>query len=301
MKSTPPHEKILAMQEVYGETTSKVVLCCPSCGTQLNETTCLQCAHTYLRNPLGQLDLRLIRPKTLEIPMEVGSILPTVELHLHPQVQIPRGSGLALSLGCGDGSDREKIETLGYQYVGVDWEPTAKDPSLMQVDAHALPFQANTFDLVSSHAVLEHIQFPLVFAQEAYRVLKSQGVFVGTCAFLEPQHGGSFYHHTHLGVLNTLHSAGFSVERICPTENWTVMKAQLNMGYFPWVTRYAFVPVFWLLERLHEIAWFGFHILDGTVKLKKKTSGGPVHKRMDRRLERVLRFAGSFIWLARKP
>jgi ubiquinone/menaquinone biosynthesis C-methylase UbiE len=43
-----------------------------------------------------------------------------------------------------------------------------------------LPFEDGVFDVVSLMAVLEHLEKPLEILQEIHRVLKKEGVLVGT-------------------------------------------------------------------------------------------------------------------------
>jgi ubiquinone/menaquinone biosynthesis C-methylase UbiE len=106
---------------------------------------------------------------------------------------------LVLDLGCGDAKYRPNFEHLGFCYVGLDY--SSKDATLLG-DAHALPFKAESFELVFSRSVFEHLQHPIVAMNEAHRVLKPNCRFLGSIAFLEPFHGRSFYHPTHYGLFN---------------------------------------------------------------------------------------------------
>jgi SAM-dependent methyltransferase len=189
---------------------------------------------------------------------------------------------IALDLGCGSGLHREICERAGFQWAGLDYSnPMAP----MLGDGHALPFRAASIEFVVSMAVLEHIQYPFVVAQEVLRVLKPGGYYIGTVAFLEPFHGESYYHHTHLGTYNTLNSAGFEVLRVAPNPSWSGLRAQANMSLFPRLPGFLTAALVWPLEALHKLWW---------------RIGATFRPGASERL-RLLANAGSFEFVARKP
>jgi len=260
------------------------ILACPDCGGALqNSRDCVSCAGCETRYPhaqSGALDLRLQGPKKSSYEFTLGTALlvpPGVDFGAlrendNPEVDyrdsrvpfrlskellsyFPRAKtdrSLALDLGCGSTIHRQACEHAGFEYVGLDYE-SQEAPILG--DAHSLPFRDESFEFVLSIAVLEHIRFPFVMMKEAYRVLRPKGVFIGTVAFLEPFHGDSFYHHTHLGTYNGLQAGGFKVERICPSNRWTVLKAQAAMGLFPKMPRLLAQSFIMPVHLCHRIWW----------------------------------------------
>lgn len=239
------------------------ILICPKCHSTLlknsnGDFACKTCAEVYSITESGSLDLRLKSEKRVASkvvigkPLHLPSHLPgrTLAENSAPQndfkgIETPHhlsrellsyfskassDKSMVLDLGCGATIHREVCEHAGFRYVGLDYS-NAKAPTLG--DGHALPFRDASFEFVLMIAVLEHIQYPLVLMQEVNRVLKDDGVLIGTVSFLEPFHENSFYHHTHLGLYNDLVHAGFEVDQLAASKNWQVFDAQAQMA--PWI------------------------------------------------------------------
>jgi len=289
-------------------------LACPNCGAALNfesyeRTTCMDCLAFYPRASTGILDLRLRSPKLYPYQFCVGTdLLPKegfafgtlplcaqplvdfsgidVPFHLSKELMshFPKAAtatSIALDLGCGTALHRRVCEHAGFKYLGIDYN---SDDATVLGDAHALPFKRDSFELILSIAVLEHIRFPFVFMKEAHRVLMPGGTLIGSVAFLEPFHGDSYYHHTHLGTYNSLSEGGFDIVYVSPNQAWPGLVAQANMGLFPrlprWISRTLIAPILWL----HR-AWWGLG--------RRLGAGGPES-------ERICRTTGAFYFVARK-
>lgn len=260
------------------------ILACPYCHHALHKEQqlifCPNCNERYPRTENGPFDLRLKRRKSYSLEFELGTGMPDTTgryfgpLPLNPSPEIdfrgmavPRhlkkellsyfpkarnSNSRALDLGCGNALHRKVCELAGFRYVGLDYEsPHAS----MLGDAHALPFKDESFDFVLSIAVLEHIRFPFVMMREVHRVLKNGGTFIGTVAFLEPFHGNSFYHHTHLGALNSLQHGGFNIEHVAASEDWSVLTAQASMALFPKMPRSLSRVIVMPLALIHRLWW----------------------------------------------
>ncbi|HEX2164516.1 MAG TPA: class I SAM-dependent methyltransferase [Thermoanaerobaculia bacterium] len=290
------------------------VLACPQCGGGLERTAegarCAACGTGFGRRG-DQLDLRLARPKRVALEVELGTPLqgdppldfaplppnprPEVDLasfagpcHLPIDLRswfprAPRPGARLLDLGCGTEVHRGVALHAGWEYVGLD---VAAPEATLLGDAHALPFDDESFDAALSIAVFEHLRVPQVAFRETFRVLRRGAPFFGTVAFLEPFHSDSHYHHSHLGVLAGLSGAGFAVERVAPTTRfWSGLDALANMGLFPgsprWLARALVAPVRWL----HRLWWLAGRRVDANAT----------------EANRLLKTSGAVLFLARRP
>lgn len=91
-----------------------------------------------------------------------------------------------LDLGCGEGTRLSWLAEKGRRGVGVDISPTAikmaqkSYPQLefIQADLEKIPLESESFDLVYSAYVLEHLEKPEKVLQEAIRLTKKDGSLV---------------------------------------------------------------------------------------------------------------------------
>ena len=293
------------------------VLCCPdcrSCRTSLQK--CEGCGRVF--------ELEDQRPKLM--PSGGGSVrfewpasafdptaIPDKEILQFPPSHGQHGGGVyhldaahevcltglapgqrVLEIGCGGGQMRTWIRERGLRYVGVDvavdrvhdWLRTHGGPDLL-CDAHVLPFQDASFDVVYASAVWEHLAFPHVAAKEAARVLKPGGLCLGSASFLEPWHDASYYHMTPYGVFMTLTLAGLRPERIWPEAKWSGFRAMLDMG------NKATRP----LRSLSSLI-YGWYLAPKAAQAWLRQKRRPT---TDDLLQPIAEMAGAIAWIARKP
>lgn len=144
-----------------------------------------------------------------------------------------------LDLGCGEGGavDQARAFFPNVDYTGVDIEESPevdarsrKDAKFKTYDGVNLPFETETFDIIFSKQVFEHIRHPDRVADEAHRVLKTGGSFIGSMSNLEPYHSYSIFNFTPYGVFRLLEDNGFRIQEMRPgPEGLAVITRQLTM------------------------------------------------------------------------
>jgi len=106
--------------------------------------------------------------------------------------------GRVLDAGCGGGGMPLSLAEHADEVVGIDpidrfsqaGSRLARERALnrlhfLQADGMALPFAAGAFDLVLSHAVIEHVSDAALYLRECRRVLNANGhVFLSTAPYL---------------------------------------------------------------------------------------------------------------------
>lgn len=237
-------------------------LACPECQRHL-PLDAGRCACGFTIRPGAPLDLRPQRPFTRSLQVRVGDS-PAAEL-ARCRVERPAvtysgppatrdsselfsavapwltADAKLLDLGCGPRDQAVAAEHYSLQYVGVDYSSPAAD---LLADAHAIPFEDHTFDVVLSYAVLEHLYNPFAALQEIARVLRPGGALVAVVSQGEPFHD-SYFHHTAFGVLSVLREAGLRPIVLWPS--YDTLHALARMGRYPRLLRI-------LIEALHRIS-----------------------------------------------
>nr|WP_279184936.1 class I SAM-dependent methyltransferase [Acetobacter syzygii] len=130
-----------------------------------------------------------------------------------------------LDLGAGDGRSFDVARTVfpDLSWVGVDIENSPEvasrsrtDCTFMTYDGVNLPYQDNTFDIVYSRQVFEHVRHPELLMREIRRVLKPGGLFIGSVSQMEPYHSYSYWNFTYYGFAVIADEAGLSLVEFRP-------------------------------------------------------------------------------------
>ena len=232
------------------------LICCPYCQNSLNDDyKCVQCDITFPSKD-NQPNLKVTKKINFNIDLSyepefgyfpwekveldwpaIGNgikrlphwdIQDFLMLSVVPKVNAADGL-TALDFGCGERRQRfkEGLESLGYTSVGIDIFGLAPD---ILADAHCLPFKDESFDLIMSSAVFEHLKNPFVAMKELHRVAKPNAKIVLSISFTEPFHI-SYFHHSPLAthellVINNIHPEKF----ILPL-GWNSFSSNLDMGF----------------------------------------------------------------------
>ncbi|MCF4127304.1 class I SAM-dependent methyltransferase [Methylobacterium sp. SyP6R] len=133
---------------------------------------------------------------------------------------------LILDFGCGTGGSRRWIENLGYLWRGVNYlegmadqvrDQALSDGRIDFYDGLTLPYERESFDVVYSFQVFEHIQDIGKTFGEIERVLKPGGALVGAVSYLEQIHDYSMFNFTPYGLKLACQRAGLRLEKIYPS------------------------------------------------------------------------------------
>ena len=108
-----------------------------------------------------------------------------------------RVRGRVLENGCGVGMYVEKLAAHGGTVIGLEYdreraaEARTRSPHIVNAAGEFVPLPAETFDLILSHEVIEHVQDDRAAVREMVRVLKTGGRIALFC----PNRGYPFETH----------------------------------------------------------------------------------------------------------
>ena len=160
-----------------------------------------------------------------------------------------------LDIGCGNGDFTLELLEMGFDVYGIDLaECKSLNEKYTKVDLQneKYPFPDNYFDVVFSKSVVEHLREPDFLTDEAYRILKPNGVFICLAPSWKHSYKEQFYiDHTHCTPFTR-----YSLETLCRLSNF---KADCNYFYqLPLLWKFPVLNIFRALLRLMNLPYRPF-------------------------------------------
>ncbi len=170
--------------------------------------------------PLIQQLLQQYLPREISTQCSASEQLKKITAHC-------RNPSAILDLGCGRGDSQHLFTALvpATHWIGLDirdspevrTRTTTSGPrAICSFDGIRVPFQDNSFDLVYSSQVFEHVRHPEPLLHEVRRVLRPGGLFFGSTSSLEPFHSYSYWNYSPFGFIEILKSSGLTPLEIRP-------------------------------------------------------------------------------------
>ncbi len=143
-----------------------------------------------VNNPLrhGRTKLAILLHKYhythLHVPLLFRLLAPVLAVSRYRDAISFVPNGRALDIGCGNGKFMRRMNSLGWRFEGVEFNPVAVDVcrraglKVFHGDLHAAAFEENSFDLVSARHLIEHVSDPDALMSEIARILKRGGRLV---------------------------------------------------------------------------------------------------------------------------
>ena len=144
-----------------------------------------------------------------------------------------------LDFGCGDGRSIDLFNEIlpASMWTGVDIESSPEVSSRKRADGkfvtyngRELPFPSESFDLVYSNQVMEHVRDPEFALLEIHRVLRKGGVFIGQTSQFEPYHSYSLWNFTVYGWARIVEESGLVLEELRPSIDGFTLMERAYMG-----------------------------------------------------------------------
>jgi ubiquinone/menaquinone biosynthesis C-methylase UbiE len=130
-----------------------------------------------------------------------------------------------MDLGCGTANSINyfKMKNPNIKWVGVDIQSSPEvnlrnriDGEFVTFDGINLPFGNDSFDMIFSNQVFEHVRNPKELLKEVRRVLKQKGYFTGSVSHLEPYHSHSLWNYTPYGFKVLIEESRLELKEIRP-------------------------------------------------------------------------------------
>ena len=145
-----------------------------------------------------------------------------------------------LDVGCGNGDFSVELLNMGFDVHGIDLADCpvlGKRHTKVDLQTQTYPFPDNSFDIVFSKSVVEHLREPDFLIDEVHRVLKPGGTFICMAPSWKHSYREQFYiDHTHCTPFTR-----YSLETLCKLSNFDA-----KCGYFyqlPLLWKFPFLNI----------------------------------------------------------
>lgn len=170
--------------------------------------------------------------KKIPIDLGQGNLRFTTKGKLIAMSLVPVGEGkTALDVGCREGFQSKWLESKGYKVTSIDIEKNYEHCQIVDVD-QGLPFADNSFDLIWSSEVIEHLHYPDKAREEFMRVLKSDGQMIITTP------------NSYFWLMKLLNFFGFSPKQLQNPDHKQFFDVTQIKKLFPEAEIYGFFPYF---------------------------------------------------------
>lgn len=161
----------------------------------------------------------------------------------------PIVKGKVMDLGCGSKPYRNLFTCD--EYIGVDFEnpghPHLNEQIDVFYDGKHLPFENDSFDVIFSSEVFEHVFNLHELLLEIKRVLKPGGKLIFTCPFAFPEHEqpNDFARYTSFAVRELMRNIDFTIVQYIKSGNTVEAIGQLKIIYahLHVVSKFKNIPV----------------------------------------------------------
>ena len=145
---------------------------------------CSECSAVWLPNPPKPEEMSLHYDEDYHRAISKGGI--NRNWHRHRRlISRYRSSGTVLDIGCSSGGFLKAMNTQGWSLYGIELEPSTAEVARLATGAEIFvgnatdaPFAAESFDVITSFDVLEHVYDPRALISKIKEWLKPGGVYV---------------------------------------------------------------------------------------------------------------------------
>jgi SAM-dependent methyltransferase len=123
-------------------------------------------------------------------------------------------SGKLLDIGCGNKPYQQIVVSSVDEYIGCDIVQSSEKKVDILCDATNIPLPDESFNTIISTQTIEHLSEPQLLINEAYRLLKQNGIFILSGPMYWPLHEEpyDFFRFTKYGFRYIITKAGFTIE-----------------------------------------------------------------------------------------